>query len=82
MLKLNYNSKVATSRNVGKKRLCERLQILKALTNFEGRIFMAIPINEVGLGCQKDPKGAKKINLVTMSGGNLRIERQTHCFSD
>jgi hypothetical protein len=25
MLKLNYNSKVATSRNVGKKRLGERL---------------------------------------------------------
>jgi hypothetical protein len=26
MLKLNYNSKVTTSRNVGKKRLGERLQ--------------------------------------------------------
>jgi hypothetical protein len=32
MLKLNYNSKVATSRNVGKKRLGERLQKLKGLT--------------------------------------------------
>jgi hypothetical protein len=31
MLKLNYNSKVATSRNVGKKRLDERLLKIKVI---------------------------------------------------
>jgi hypothetical protein len=42
MLKLNYNSKVATSRNVGKKKLGERLRDLKINRGFYGEIVVSI----------------------------------------